>query len=511
LISPGDKRTAAEYKPLVDTRRLQALLGDLPRFATRAGGDDFRQIWRFELDGQAYFLHFYPRDAMRFRWLLGNPAHREFFGLQTLQKASIPSPRAIAQLSGLWLDGRAGDAVIVQGVEPTQRMDTFLLEHDLRAEPIPNRRLLALHLRTILQQLGRAGLGHRALALRHFLVGGERVYLRNGAGVRRGGLRRDDVMALQHEAARFATRSELRRTWDLLMPGTAMPARNPLAARLRRRFLRTIFRDGPAFGTIRCQGWAGVFTKATTCARRWSIASQISPTRDQWLVIWPKLLAEIEQGTLTVLKQDSSGDVLSTQIELCGRPIGIILKRPKRKHLHRYILDLVRPARARRMWKKAWQLNIRNLPTEWPMLLMEKRVLGYVTDSLIVFERVPGKTLDQTDLDALSPPDRQTLFRRLGRILRTLEHSGLAHYDAKSTNWIIVEDDHLGPTPIMIDLDGIRPLTWKRLGCGIRRLLRSMRQHPQYTPSDSLELCRGFAPFSRIERDTQELVTGEHA
>ena len=30
----------------------------------------------------------------------------------------------------------------------------------------------------------------------------------------------------------------------------------------------------------------------------------------------------------------------------------------------------------------------------------------------------------------------------------------------------------------------------------IERLLKSMRKHPQYTPADSLALCRGFAPFA---------------
>ena len=32
-------------------------------------------------------------------------------------------------------------------------------------------------------------------------------------------------------------------------------------------------------------------------------------------------------------------------------------------------------------------------------------------------------------------------------------------------------------------------------------LLRAMRDHPQYTPADSLALCRGFAPFARLREE----------
>jgi len=41
---------------------------------------------------------------------------------------------------------------------------------------------------------------------------------------------------------------------------------------------------------------------------------------------------------------------------------------------------------------------------------------------------------------------------------------------------------------VLIDIDGIR------------RLLRSMREHRQYAPADSLALCRRYAPFSAMVR-----------
>jgi hypothetical protein len=35
----------------------------------------------------------------------------------------------------------------------------------------------------------------------------------------------------------------------------------------------------------------------------------------------------------------------------------------------------------------------------------------------------------------------------------------------------------------------------------MERLLRAMRDHPQYTPADSLSLCLGYAPFGQLTRE----------
>jgi hypothetical protein len=38
----------------------------------------------------------------------------------------------------------------------------------------------------------------------------------------------------------------------------------------------------------------------------------------------------------------------------------------------------------------------------------------------------------------------------------------------------------------------------------IDRLLRSMREHPQYTPEDSRWLCLGYAPRARLLRENAD-------
>ena len=123
---------------------------------------------------------------------------------------------------------------------------------------------------------------------------------------------------------------------------------------------------------------------------------------------------------------------------------------------------------------------------------------------MTIFERVPGESLDQVDLASISANNRDMLFRRAGRYLRIIEKTGYVHYDSKSTNWIVYQDAAHGAIPVMIDVDGIRPLNYWLQLWGIRRILRAMKQHPQYTPADSVALCEGFAPRAgKFEREQE--------
>ena len=126
---------------------------------------------------------------------------------------------------------------------------------------------------------------------------------------------------------------------------------------------------------------------------------------------------------------------------------------------------------------------------------MEKRSAGYIVDSILISEKIPGDTLAHVDLRAMDTRQRDALFRRAGHILRAIEKFGFSHFDAKASNWIVRLDDRLGPMPVMIDVDGIRKRNWVALGIG--RLLRSMHENRHYTPADSLSLCQGYAPFAR--------------
>jgi tRNA A-37 threonylcarbamoyl transferase component Bud32 len=484
---------------------LEQALKELPRIGTLVKDRGYRQVWRFEFEARGYFLKFYPlgdwRDKFR-RLTRGSPAMLEFLRLQRLQKAEIPAPRAIAVLMGLSVLSRKGDAVIIEAIEPSIQLDVLLNQCELNGQPIPNHLQLATEIRELIERLGRAKLGHKDLHLGNLLLHDRKLYLLDGYAVHDDGLRLRDLQLLAASVGRYATLTDLLRGWRDLGPGGRLPMRNPISSAFSRAWIGRITRNNRYFGQLDCQGWHGHFFKHDKHPRRWSRASQLTIDRGDWLAALPTLLADIDADQLPVIKRSRSGDVLKARVQLSGEEMDIIIKRPRRRYWYRYINEIGRGPRGWRAWKKAWKLVVRNLPTAWPLLVLEKRKFGYIVENLIIFECVPGKTLATTDLDKFAPEPREMLFRRIGRILRRVEQLGFSHFDAKSSNWIVRDDPVLGPSPVLIDVDGVRQRRW--IALGIRRLLRSLRDHRQYTPADSLALCQGYAPYSRV---TMEIET----
>jgi tRNA A-37 threonylcarbamoyl transferase component Bud32 len=491
---------------------LEQSLRDLPRIGTLIKDRGYRQVWRFEHQGRAYYLKFYPRKGIRdaFRRLTrGSPARLEFDRLQWLQKADIPAPRAVAALYGFSLDGQSGDAVVLHAIEPSVPLDAYLNDLELRGEPVEHHRQLAADVCTLIHRLAKAGLGHEDLHLGNILLKGNELFLLDAYAVRQGGLRLSDLLRLGHSVRRFASSTDLLRGWRMLGPAGPMPKTNRVSNRMWSDVLRRVMAENRYFGRLESGPWSGTFFHQEKYPRRWSDASRLTVEQADWLIAWPKLLGQIEADTLPVLKRTASGDVLATEVQLSGRALAVIVKRARRRYWYRYLNEIGRGPRSRRAWLKAWKMIVRDIPTAWPMLLMEKRQLGYVTDSLVVFERVAGPTLARADLDGMPPINRQMLFRRIGRLLRVIERLGFSHFDAKSSNWIVRDDPALGPEPVMIDVDGIRHRRWIALGIG--RLLRSLEAHGQYTRADSLALCQGYAPFSRQLAEPAAEPTGKMA
>ena len=487
---------------------LEQILRDLPRLGTLVKDRPYRQVWRFEANGKGYYLKFYPRRRSRLkRMFRGNPAMREFVRLQWLQRAKVPAPRAVAVLSGFTIAKVKGDAVISEAIEPAEQLDRYLNDFELRGERAPDHLELSRSVRELVAQLGAAGFGHDDLHLGNFLKRGQELFLLDAYAVTPGGLKMRQILRLGHSVARYATRQDIRRGWELLAPGSTMPRVNDLSPTIWKKWLRRIRGGNRYFGRILSSAWRGVAFSHWKYPHRYSAASRLQVSEADWEREWPLLLAKMEGGLLEVIKSSRSGDVLAAEVTLAGRPIEVIVKRARRKKWYRYVNEIGRGSRSWRAWKKSWSLIIRNVPTAWPLLVMERRVMGYVVDQAIVFERVPGKTLAVTNLDVMPVTERENLFRRCGRILRRIDTLGLSHFDPKASNWIVMPDERRGPTPILVDVDGVRFYRWAAFG--VERLLRSMKEHRQYTAADSLALCQGYAPFTRIEREMEELADVE--
>jgi hypothetical protein len=270
-----------------------------------------------------------------------------------------------------------------------------------------------------------------------------------------------------------------------------MPQSNPRTRAIWRSLLNRAFANDRYFGHLDSAGWSGHFFRHAKFPHRWSNVSRMDISEQDWQTAWPLLLKQIESDQLEVIKRSRSGDVLCGEVVLAGRPVPIIIKRPRRKFWYRYINEIGRGSRARRAWKKAWQLVVRNIPTAWPILMMEKRKFGYVTDAMVIFERLEGHTLSSPKVANHGPDAYHTLLFRVGRLLRRLEDAGLYLYDSKAENWIIHEDPKLGLIPLIVDVDGVRSI---RQRGGIHRLQRSLRQLPSFTPTDEKVVFAGYSP-----------------
>jgi tRNA A-37 threonylcarbamoyl transferase component Bud32 len=503
VCSPGfDAAVFGGKIAAVSEPALAEALRNLPRIGQLVKDRGYRQVWRFAFGERAYFLKFYPQDARPLvkRLFAQNPAFREFTRLIALQKASIPSPRAVAVLRGFRIDGRRGDAVILHAIEPSIQLDRYLNDCDLAGVPVPDRHRLAQSLIDLVHRLGQNKLGHNDLHLGNLLLSEGKLYLLDGYAVQNGGLTLRHVMMLGHAVGRWATRGEIIRGWRrLTATDSTPPERNSISPKLNRRFLRRTRGDNPYFGRFDADGWRGYFRKGLKLPRWWAPASALRISAEDWAAQWPALLRRLDErahGPEDILKRTRSGDVLAETVRIGGQCVDVVVKRPQRKSTWKQINSVFRPGKARRSWFKAWKLAIRGFPAEWPLLLMERKVLGYTIDSVLVVARVHGPTLAECDLDSFDAGDRETLFRRVGRTLRRLERAGFSHFDAKSSNWIVLSDPQRGPVPVMIDVDGIR--SSNRVTVGVERILRSMKEHAQYTPLDSLHLCKGYAPFAPL-------------
>ena len=278
------------------------------------------------------------------------------------------------------------------------------------------------------------------------------------------------------------------------MPVTCQCPNPPVTPALPRRHwrpvLRQSFNDNEHFGRLAIDGWRGHFLRRPVLERFYSRLAPTGITADDWRQAWPCMLAGLG-GAWHRFKHDHSGTVAGGSIQLGGQQLDIVAKQPRRTRPEQWLIDLARPARARRSWIKTWKLLLRGLPTEIPLLLMEHRRLGTAVDNIVVYERVPGPTVERMPLNPLAPEVRRQLLQRIGRTLRMTDSLGVAHLDAKTSNWIAVEGTD-GLYPVMLDCDGVR--FYRARTAGLRRLLKALARHPDFVADDATAVCNGYAP-----------------
>lgn len=280
---------------------------------------------------------------------------------------------------------------------------------------------------------------------------------------------------------------------------------------------RGIANGREAFRRLRVGDWSGRVVVELPLSRPWSVLHGAPIPLEQWRAAWPNILEGVS-GAWEVLKRDRAGLVARGTIDLGQRAVHVVAKQPLPTRASHLLVDAARGSRASRTWRRTWQLYLRGLPTEIPMMVMDQRRGPLVLANVAVFEHVPGSTIFHANLDALASDTRRALFWRVGATLRRIEELGFSHRDAKTTNWIIyerhgrrsaVQDSppsastvHAGAAvdlvPVMLDCYGVRRLGGA--GTGLDRFLRALVRHPQCRGVDVTSVCHGYAPYGWSKR-----------
>ncbi len=462
--------------------QVQAILNDFANRATRVGSRlDGAELWRFDVGGKQYELHYWIDDATAIKKYIGGArAGREFAQLQTLQKLTIPATRVIANLKGFRIGDRKGDACIVVFDPTVKPLRELLLSPTLKFR---DRLALTAQFIERLESLYRAKLCPTPLTIDRFAIKGDQILLADVAG-ELGGIVTDERLRELDRSTQFATRATERlRFWkhfrEKKPPGASRGDANDL--------VRDATRGDGVFGKIAVDEWVGYFVRKLPTVVPWLDLGEQMIEPAVWVDALPSLLND---SSATAVKKDHSGSVHYTSITMGERTLDLILKRPAFKSGFRGVVQRFRTSRALRTWRKTWRMLGLGFPCEVPLLVLEKRSGPRVTDQLLVFARVPGETLAKIDLAAMSTDERCALLHSSGRLLRKIEAMRFTHADAKNTNWIAWRDARGILRPILIDLDGIRFYPWR--GLGIERFVRAMKTHPQITADDVRAIEHGY-------------------
>lgn len=475
---------------------VEAILHDFANRATRLGAarHDGSEVWRFEVDGHVYHLHYYPEDDTLLRRRLGgSDAAREFAQLQSLQKLGVPATRVIANLKGFRIADRKGDACIVVHDENVIPLPS--LASALATMAWAERARLIAGVMQRLEELHRHRMVPRPLRLSIFGRRGDgTIAIIDATGRMNGLVEPDRLHELDGSTRHLTSRSQRATLWKHFTDETSPRNERGLTRSSARLVRDSDAGEGEDFGSFEHDGWHGTFVRQVPFALPWSGANDLVFDADGWRAAMPTLL-EPEASGWTMFKRDAAARVFGGRWTFPDtheptRTLELVVKRPATPTGFGGLLKRLRPSRARRAWIKTWRLLSLGFACEVPLLLLERRIGPTWTEQVGVFERVPGPTLAQVRLDDLPADARANLLADCGRTMGRIERAGFGHQDAKNTNWIAWTDASKRPHAVLIDCDGVRRFVPK--GRAMPRFVRSMKLKPEFNDQDLARVEEGF-------------------
>lgn len=198
-----------------------------------------------------------------------------------------------------------------------------------------------------------------------------------------------------------------------------------------------------------------------------------------------------------VLKDSPGSTVIELSVPTPTGPKTAIYKRFSLRSPLGMLKNLLRPSAALRSWLYGHNLLDRSLPTPRPLLVLERRRLGFLrAEGYLLAEKVDD-ALPLHDAAAAAESWRtiRAATTNVGRLLHDLHHKRVRHRDLKASNILI----NPKLVPVLIDLVGVtpdsRPLPRAVRVRDVARLAASFLRNSRVTRTDKLRVLRAYGAW----------------
>lgn len=203
-----------------------------------------------------------------------------------------------------------------------------------------------------------------------------------------------------------------------------------------------------------------------------------------------------------LVKDSKTASSCTLPVEMAGGASELFVKRYHYQNSLYALKHLFRSSRAKRAWKTAHDLLLRNIPTPLPVAYIERRRIRLLRESFFITLKVDhAVSLRGLLLDAASGAKgehaavRQALVHQTALLIRTMHDRGIWHRDLKATNILAQRAPGNGLKLYLTDLDSVRikdSLIPRARIRDLARLNASLLDVPAFSLRDRLRFLHSY-------------------